>query len=307
MAERESVKVLYIACVPHSGSTILANTLGEIDGFFSAGELYFLRRILATEQPCGCGRALDECDVWAEILTTATRNGGVPKPDPAWLTARALPRLLTQDRRGGSERLGDYRRALERLYRSLQEATDCRVVVDSSKSPTYGHILAGAPGIDFAVVHLVRDPRATAFSWRRKVNFNLNTNPLKFGLIWTFWNSVIERLWKHGPVPYLLVRYEDFVARPEETLRRIVELVDEEPAELPLRRGTTVLLGPNHTVAGNQNRFRTGEVALRPDDEWRSRVGVATALATTSVTWPIERRYGYGARRPLREKRADAS
>ena len=36
------VKVLYVAGLGRSGSTILANTLGQVEGFFSGGELNFI-------------------------------------------------------------------------------------------------------------------------------------------------------------------------------------------------------------------------------------------------------------------------
>ena len=38
----ERVKVLYIVGMGRSGSTILANSLGEVDGFFSAGEICYM-------------------------------------------------------------------------------------------------------------------------------------------------------------------------------------------------------------------------------------------------------------------------
>jgi len=37
-----TARVLYIAGWGRSGSTILDNVLGQVDGFFSAGELMFL-------------------------------------------------------------------------------------------------------------------------------------------------------------------------------------------------------------------------------------------------------------------------
>jgi hypothetical protein len=292
--EQERVKVLYIASVPHSGSTVLANILGEVDGFFSAGELFFLWHILEMNRPCGCERNLPDCEVWSRILENAASGGDIPRPRTSWLNARSLPGLLVAERAGREpDALAPYKASLIRLYRGIQEATGCRVIVDSSKSPTYGHILEKTEGIDFAVVHLVRDPRGTAFSWRKQANFRLNTHPFKFGLIWSFWNAAIEFLWKRAGVPYLLVRYEDFVTEPDETIRRIVGLIGETAEQLPFVDSHTALFSTNHTIAGNQNRFRTGPVRLHPDDEWKSSVRPRTVLATTSVTWPLQWRYAY--------------
>jgi hypothetical protein len=290
----DRVKVLYIACVPHSGSTILGNVLGEVPGFFSAGELFYTTHVIKRGLPCGCGMLPLSCPLWTRVLSGAGLTFQDLIPDDSWLVARYLPRLLAHERRGLPEPLADYQAVLERFYRSIQQTTECRVIVDGSKSPAYGRLLQTAPSIDLYVVHLVRDPFATAFSWRRKQN-RLNMHPAKFGLLWSFWNTSIEALWKRDSERYLAVRYEDFVGRPGETIRRIARFVGEYPGDLPfLVDGETgVELGPNHTIAGNENRFRSGRIALRLDDEWKRTTAVRDSVATASVTWPFQHRYGY--------------
>jgi len=55
----------------------------------------------------------------------------------------------------------------ERLYRAIQEHAGCRLIVDTSKYPTYSYLLRLLPALDIRAVHLVRDARATAYSWQR--------------------------------------------------------------------------------------------------------------------------------------------
>lgn len=51
----EKIKVLYLAGWSRSGSTILSNILGEINGFFSTGEItYIWQRGLIINKLCGC-------------------------------------------------------------------------------------------------------------------------------------------------------------------------------------------------------------------------------------------------------------
>lgn len=282
------MKILYVASVPHSGSTILANALGELDGFFAAGELLFLPHVVRAGRTCGCGEPFDRCPVWSRVL-----DGGPPaRPDDRWLLARNLPLLAAglAPRRAALKR---YRRALGELYARIGGVTGCHVLVDSSKSPSYAWLLAGIDGIDLYVVHLVRDPHATGFSWRR-FGKRLDTNPFHFGLIWSYWNATIP-LVARRPGRYRLVGYEDFVARPEETLRGLAAFVGEPVDELPFLEDRRLQLAVNHTAAGNESRFRTGSVELRSDDAWREQVSAATALAT----WPVRRRFGYATvRRP---------
>ena len=68
--------VLYIAGTGRSGSTVLANLLGEVDGFFAAGEVRFLwQRGLVENRLCGCGAPVSECAVWREVFEVAARRG----------------------------------------------------------------------------------------------------------------------------------------------------------------------------------------------------------------------------------------
>src|SRR5439155_13251896 len=81
-----------------SGSTILGNLLGELEGFFHAGELRRLwGEALPSGAPCGCGAPIGDCPVWSKVLA----HPSVASLDPAqvdrWHRAvrvRRTPRLL---------------------------------------------------------------------------------------------------------------------------------------------------------------------------------------------------------------------
>jgi hypothetical protein len=46
-------------------------------------------------------------------------------------------------------------------------------------------------------------------------------------------------------------------------------------------------------VSGNPNRFQSGPVRLRPDDEWISRMRPRDKTLVTLLTLPLLARYGY--------------
>src|SRR3712207_7778115 len=74
------VKVLYVVGLGRSGSTILSNSLGQIAGYFSAGELNFIwRHNVLENRLCGCGRPFRECPVWTRVMDEAF--GGVDGVD----------------------------------------------------------------------------------------------------------------------------------------------------------------------------------------------------------------------------------
>ena len=307
----DRVKVLYIAGSGRSGSTVLDNILGQLDGFFSVGELrYIWERGLIEDRTCGCGEPVRECPFWRAALAAAF--GDPATVDPRRMVAlqqegmrvRHVPQMIG-DRSGRRlvARMGEYPATMNALYRGIRSASGARVIVDSSKLPAHGHVVSRLPDVDLRVVHLIRDPRATAYSWlRRKAapdrreGVMQQQSPLHATALWDVWNWTAERLWSGDPSRYLRLRYEDFVRCPRPVVERVVAFLQEPTGELPFVDETTVRLAPTHTVAGNPSRFLTGDVALRPDDEWRTKMSSGQRRLVTVVARPLLRRYGYEPR-----------
>jgi hypothetical protein len=188
-----------------------------------------------------------------------------------------------------------------RLYEAIGSVTGSRVVVDSSKEPAHGYAMSLVPGVDLRVLHLVRDPRAAAYSWLKKKpqpdsetrEFMFRQNPIKSSTMWNSWNASAEAFWRRSPGSYLRVRYEDFVADPRGSFTDILNLLGEREAELPLASDREVKLGINHTVSGNPNRFDTGAVELRQDREWQKQMKPRDKVLVTALTLPLLKHYHY--------------
>ena len=311
LPERNRVKVLYIAGWQRSGSTVLSNILGQIEGFFVTGELYYLwdyvwfRDIL-----CGCGDRFSDCTVWNQVLESAFsgRDGvdGTEMRELALLAGRTrhLPLLLIPGvKRLLVSRLKTYLINLERLYLGIRSTTNSRVIVDSSKWPSYGYVLGMIPTVDLYVVHLIRDPRAVAYSWLcRKVLPDRERPEYMYRSLmnssarWAAWNVAIETFWRRKTDRYLMLRYEDFVEEPQNAVRRILELLLEQDPKLPFVSEREVELRATHTVSGNPNRFDVGRVELRADEKWRTKMRYREKVAVTALTLPMLKRYRYTLR-----------
>ena len=303
------MKVLYVAGFGRSGSTILSNALGQVGGFFSGGELNFIwRHNVLENRLCGCGRPFHECPVWTRVMDEAF--GGMDRVDASEMIrlahsgtrTRHIPLMLSQ--RGAGVLRGRLEEFLEnygRLYEAIGTVTGSRVIVDSSKEPAHGYAMGLAPGVDLRVLHLVRDPRAAAYSWLKKKpqpdsetkEFMFRQNPTKSSVMWDSWNASIEGLWRRSPGKYLRLRYEDFVMDPRGSFKAILELLDERDAELPLAGEREVKLGVSHTVSGNPNRFDTGAVELRQDREWQRQMKPRDKALVTFLTGTLLLHYGY--------------
>jgi Sulfotransferase family len=329
----DRLRVLYLCGWGRSGSTIIDRILGELEGFASLGEVRSLWDMDLTTHRCACGAMVAQCAVWAPALERAfpgvaldeaaagvrqlrdqaARSRHVPF---AWAHGAAGLRTLGagQPRNAGAR----YTKALAALYGALSDRTGATVLVDSSKHPAEALALAETAGIELSVVHLVRDPRAVAYSWSRPpalpgaLDVPPERGPASSSLWWTAWNAMIEAVLAPRLRPrYLRLRYEDVMAAPRSELGRIAELVGASGDQLPFVGEWEVSLGPSHAVAGNPNRGRTGTVTLAEDGAWREEMRprdrvLATAPAVALLPhyrYPI--RTGHGATSvPLAPSRA---
>ncbi|MEA2551440.1 MAG: hypothetical protein QOE25_1209 [Actinomycetota bacterium] len=309
----DRVKVLYIMSGTRSGSTILDQVLGELDGFFSSGELRFIwERGLLEDRRCGCGEPVRSCEVWSKVLATDVGRG--PLGDRSAQEIVDLLRANVRTRhtwkilraRAGDLAIQDPGLAAcadvaDQLYRAVGEVTGARVIVDSSKNTSDAALLRFLPSVVPYIVHLVRDPRAVVYSWQRKraepdkdAGAEMPTWSLpKTTLNWDEVNLAGNAVRRGAGSRAMLLRYHDFVADPQGELRRIAELVGEHPSALPFTGERTLHLSPNHTVSGNPGRFTTGESVLREDDEWIEGQSPSDRRLATALTLPLLPVYGF--------------
>ncbi|MEU4580243.1 sulfotransferase [Nonomuraea sp. ATR24] len=298
----DTIKVLCVTGWCRNGSTIIGNVLNEIPGFFHVGELHFLWKNgagLGVNNLCGCGSALTECPIWSRILPLGN-PGGLPLADFAATVIRrqrACVRTRHTWRVLGRGLDGDDIRAhadlMTRTYHAVAERTGSRVIVDTTKIPGEAALLPYLDGITPYYVHLVRDPRAVAHSWRQPKQYVYAMSSWMSTAYWHGFNLASHAITRRFPQRSLFLRYEDFTTDPEATIDALVRHCDAGPAPNPVR-DRTVELHTNHTVTGNPDRFRTGATVIRDrDDTWKDTLTRPARLAAVTLATPLFSRYGY--------------
>ena len=302
----ERPTVIYIAGWGRSGSTILDRILGQTDGVASLGELSLLwERGVARNEYCGCGQPFNDCDFWTRVGERAFGRWDAVSPERIrWLrriVARPYHQLLprvTRRRREGERELASY---LNHVYCAVAEVAEVRTLVDSSKQPVVARILA-RNSIDIRVLHLIRDPRGVAYSWSKDVlrvdaTGGTGDRMQKFsafasGFRWDVVNVLALRL--SSQVPYVAILYEDLVRNPREALRTINACLDLQlPLEGLVGPENEVMLGVNHTVAGNPSRLLTGPTLLKEDAQWRTSLPRRDRRLISLLTAPLRMRFDY--------------
>lgn len=311
-----NIKVLFIAGSGRSGSTLLDMLLGQIHGFYSTGELRFIwSRGFGENQLCGCGRPFRECEFWTEVVKEAF--GGFEKIDHARIEKLREPAERRASKgvfiRSESERLSpdmEYFDACRNLYQAIHEISGCEFIVDSSKNTAHGFILANIPQIDLFTLHLIRDSRAVAHSWRREKirpeiyweqKFMGQRKILTSATRWVSLLKLSEKL-QHASKQYAVLRYEDLVNNPQKSLSVLFSDLAIEQPSLDFIDGFHASLKTSHTVSGNPVRFTNKEIKIKPDIEWRRAMATRHKWLVTLLTWPLLLKYGYFKEEGLKDK-----
>ncbi|GGK81267.1 sulfotransferase family protein [Mangrovihabitans endophyticus] len=297
---------MYIAGWGRSGTTIVDNVLNSYDAVFSTGELSYLwSRGVGMRRRCGCGETFDECPLWQKVLSVAY-GGRVPDPRHViGLQQRAVRARHTRSLLNGPlpADAAEYLAITARLYNAIAEVTGAGLIVDSSKTPSGAALLSRMPGIRPYLLHMVRDPRAVAHSWtgaapppETRGGAPIKQRPASSTVHWVVRNAMTERVAGAYPQRHLRLRYEDFVAWPRPSVRRVLDLTATGDEGDPFTGAATVALRPNHNVAGNPGRLRNGEIELRLDNRWRDARRRGLWLTSTALAMPLLHRYGYHLR-----------
>lgn len=262
-------KLIYIGGYGHSGSTLLEYLLTGCTELVACGEIASVVRDRLKKKQCTCGRRSEACPIWSQVLAS-----GAPLAEK---THEALTLALLM--RAGKRH---------------------DLMVDSTKTAA-DHALAPfrlrrALGKDFLLVHLVRDPRAVAWSAikktvRRRMTVNRPLYCARLALAWSAANLACEIFGRRYPNQYLRIRYEDFVAAPRATLDRIFQRV------LPGATWHAETLGVTdnrHQLYGNRMRGRPLTLEdVKQDRAWETEMPASYRRLVSPLSVLLRLRYGY--------------
>ncbi len=300
-------RVVYVLGDVHSGSTLLSLILASHPTIEGPGEIAALCRAWRRGHFCTCNRRVSECPFWTAVVRTWFERSGLDTMESyeelraRHETLRCLPMLAVRRRRPWPALRG-YLEATTSLIETIASLSGRPIVVDASRTPPRAYALAGDPGLDVRLVHLVRDPRAVCFSLTRGrgqaladgVGRTAAPQPVRrTAARWIRQNVVaawVRR--RHDPRHSVSVRYEDLVADPGGTLGRIGSAIEVDLSGVVQAVEQGEAIRPRHVAAGNRMRMAK-EIRLRLDDEWTRAMSARDRRLAELLTGPWLRAYGY--------------
>ena len=214
-------KIIYIAGLGHSGSTILDMALGCHPEIIGLGEIYAVFNkenpdALFQKSTCSCGKKGVDCDFWKELYEPAKSE------------------KTTEEK---------YQILIKYFYEKYGEE---KILLDSSKN-SYPYLQFLNKNYDLKVIYLTRDYRSWIYS-----RFARTKKPMIFpALRWYLENRKLLYVLRKYNLKIMTAGYEELALYPEFILRTICDFVGIEFSEKMLLPDNT----KSHIINGNISRI----------------------------------------------------
>lgn len=294
--------MIYIAGWGRSGSTVIGSLLGQYDRTAYIGELNNLwEDVFIRDEHCGCGKRHSDCGFWLGVLSGCDIGPaeGRHMVDLNYQNLSTRSILLSRAKLRRSLAHGpmaSYREASGKVLREAARRLQADILIDGSKTPNLLEFYAQLRDVDVKILHLIRDPRAVAYSWRHRAKprgFSTQSelmerhNPVRSTAAWLARNHLIEVGARQLGLAYQRLRYEDFAAAPTQSISAILEGFGLTPASADRHAGNP------HSIRGNPVRFAREPITIRPDETWKTKMPQTERWLVSAMASPQLLRYNY--------------
>lgn len=309
----QALRVLYVAGLARSGSTVLGYILGQLPGAIFVGELALFWRRFAEGELCSCGKPLPDCHFWSAVVSKAfgqmTCEHARGLKELEWRVARWQRLLGLVPVRWSTRWSKQIHIMLEergRLYRAICEISNAECIIDSGKEVTFGSMMARLSNTNFSTIHLVRDPRGVAFSWQKQVRsdsepgYMPRSPAIRTASRWMSSNIFVQLSLRRLSSTYYRVRYEDLVAYPSDIAHEISRATSNPAASNGWADHRVQHANEHHLVGSNPGvrRHLGRDLRLKLDEEWRTSLPRGQRWLVTAVCGGLMTAYDY----PLRKR-----
>jgi hypothetical protein len=247
-------RVIYIAGIAHSGSTLLDILIGASPSVTSLGQVATTPAV-ATDRTCSCQASVQDCPLWSTVVGETW----LPSDTPLMVRdERLLAHIVFR-----TDRYSTYKTRQHQISQRISAVLDTPVYVDSSKNISHGLVVGDVA--DCTYLHLVRRPSSVADSYnRRRVERGLRERRFWPRARWFAKNCVIAIALRASRRNRLVVCHEWLEERPIETMRLLSERLRIEPPAWTARRPPMVSIGGHIASGGRVRQSQEVEVASGP-------------------------------------------
>jgi hypothetical protein len=250
------------------------------------GEISRVHELLERDSQCVCGENLATCPFWTPALQDLRQTAPLVAWGKASWPERGMPlRGVLAAMTGISFLASRTERhsahALDAALAKLAEQAGTSLFIDTSKDPSefLRLTLLASPVVP---VHLIRDPRAVAWSGFRRTG----ADPIAMARHWARLNRAIAWLQRlTSRYPWQTVRYEELCADPESVSGRLLAAAGGRTQPRPAKA--------NHALGGSSGFALEGSHAIVLDERWKAKMPEALQRRIMHTVGGTARKFGY--------------
>jgi hypothetical protein len=285
-------KIIFIAGISFSGSTLIGLMLGSQPNVVFAGELKDYKRRMQSELRgsgsfCSCGKSRETCPFWSSVQQRYGLEAELnPAPGFSWRNLALGIKLLAGV---GLQRqkVTDHGSLVKAIYESARlRSPGIEYVLDSSKSIENLDAISRTPGVEVSVIHLIRSGMAVAGSYKKR------RSGVLYGMAtWSIGNIFIWLYIKRRKLRSIRVDYRSLCIGDELTYRAINEFLGTQlnlsNATDDIKRTQYHIVSGNGKVRRSASNFQGIHYSESPFDANRLEQWVGNV-----VVQPLNRRFG---------------
>ena len=262
-----SVSLLYLVGAGRSGTTLLSRLLALQEGYRAVGEVRDITDRARHALPCGCGVSHATCPFWAPVLEYLSPARTAQAWNDAVLAGQADQIRAFARPSGDAPALRRAQPVLRSVYEALSDGAD--VVVDESKTPWFGYLLAVQPWADVRFVEVVRPPLEVLASAQKRKDYVPATDRELAARQWLRSCVTAAVVRRRLPNPWLRLSLSTLADRPVEALQRIL---GRPPDGLHSagKLGWEFESPVEHIFHSNPDKLRRGLDIVQPVDRTRT-------------------------------------
>lgn len=289
-----------------SGSTIFDIILSNAKAITGLGELRELQDLgWIRNEYCACGEKVLNCPFWSDVKKSIEDKVEIDNRQYISIVNKieSDEEFYFDYLKGDTnEDLNEYLAYNKILFKELFRISDTNAIVDSSKSPRRALYLSLLEEYDVYVLHIVRDPRAVAWSIKKPIKRNLKKGvasempgkpylpTAKRWIVNTLKSLKVKKALSDEK--YLRINYNDLIKNNRKALEKISETTGIDLEDIIQKIEHDGTLEPHHTVAGSRIRMKK-TMHLKYDDSWKSEMPFIPKLITTILTFPFLKKFGF--------------
>lgn len=272
------MKIIYLLGRGRSGSTLISHVLGSQKDVLNVGELKnfweYHCRADKMGRKCSDGLNLDNHPFWTKVrkeLKSKINN--------------EFPNLKVKNN-------DEFQNYNSEMFNAINKVSGDEIIVDASKKfERLKRLLKVNKNI--YTIHIVRDPRAYAFSImkynKRALTKNKKPQSVWFKVVtWSVYNLFVTLYLKISRVRHITIIYEDFVGQPENKLNQIFNFIGKNDKTINVSFSE-----PQPVFGGNVWFFESKNTKIQKDEMYKSTLTRKQWIKYTILSFPVLLFFGY--------------